>query len=116
MLITSNSIVWLIYENVKKNPFISQETYLYIQVTDILKFMKFNFVHIVKVCFFLSLKSSHYAYIPQYMHKTLPTSGNEKEQQIKCYEKLSGEFIFSRVTNNLKMFYFTHPTGWVLKK
>ena len=46
------------------------------------------------------------------MHKTLPTSGNEKEQlQIKFYEKLSGKFIFSRATKNLKIFYFTRPTG-----
>ena len=29
----------------------------------------------------LSLKNSHYAYIPPYMHKTLPTLGNEREQQ-----------------------------------
>ena len=32
---------------------------------------------------------SHYAYIHLYMHKTLPTLGNEKDQQrIKFYEKL----------------------------
>ena len=37
----------VIYENVEKNPFISQQTYLYIWVKDILKFY---FVHIVKVC------------------------------------------------------------------
>ena len=30
--------------------------------------------------FVLSLKNSHYAYIPPDMHKTLPTLGNEKEQ------------------------------------
>ena len=58
--------------------FISQQTYLFIWVTDILKFMKFYFVHILKICFVF--KSSHYAYIPLYMHKTLPTFGNEKEQ------------------------------------
>ena len=41
------------------------------------------------------------------MHKALPTLGNEKEQwQIKFYEKLSGELIFSRATKNLKMFCF----------
>ena len=35
----------------------------------------------------LSLKNSHYAYIPPYMHKTLLTLGNEKEQwQIKFYK------------------------------
>ena len=77
--------------------------------------MKFYFVHIVKV--FLSLKNSFYVYISPYMNKTLPTLGNEKEQQqIEFYEKLSEELIFSRVAKNLKMFYFTLPTGWVLKK
>ena len=51
------------------------------------------------------------------MHKTLPTLGNEKEQQqIKFYKKYTGELIFSRATNNLKMFCFTRPTGRVLKK
>ena len=51
------------------------------------------------------------------MHKTLPTLGNEKEQQqIKFYEKSSGELIFSRATKDLKMFYITRPTGQVLKK
>ena len=39
-------------------------------------FMKFYFVHIVK--FALSLKTSHYAYISPYMHKTLLTLGDEK--------------------------------------
>ena len=41
--------------------------------------MKFDFVHIVKV--YSVFKNSHYAYIPPYMHKTLPTLVNEKEQQ-----------------------------------
>ena len=65
--------------------------------------------------FVLSLKNSHYAYIPLYMDKTLPTLGNEKEQQqIKFCEKLPGDLIFLRATKNLKMFYFTRPTGQVL--
>ena len=51
------------------------------------------------------------------MNKTFPTLGKEKEQQqIKIYEKLLGELIFSQATKNLKMFYFTRPTGRVLKK
>ena len=51
------------------------------------------------------------------MNKTLPTLKNEKEQQqIKLYEKLSGELIFSQASKNLKMFYFTRPTGRVIKK
>ena len=66
----------MIYENVEKN--ISQQTYLYIRVTDILKFYEVLFCTYCKG--FLSLKNSHYAYIPPYMHKTLPTLGNEKEQ------------------------------------
>ena len=46
------------------------------------------------------------------MHKTLPTLGNEKEQkQIEFYEKSSGELIFSGATKNLKIIYFTGPTG-----
>ena len=46
------------------------------------------------------------------MNKTLPTLGNEKEQQqIQFYEKLSGELIFSRATKNVKMFFFTRSTG-----
>ena len=41
---------------------------------------------------------------PPYMHKTLPTLGNEKEQkQIGFYEKSLGELIFLRVTKNLKI-------------
>ena len=55
---------------------------------------------------------SHYAYIPPYVHKTLPTLEIEKEQQqIKLYKKLSGELIFLRANKNLKQFYFTCPTG-----
>ena len=44
------------------------------------------------------------------MPKTLPKLGNKKEQ-IKFYEKSLGELIFSQATKNLKMIYFTHPTG-----
>ena len=51
------------------------------------------------------------------MHKTLPTLGNEKEQQqIKFYQKSLGELIFSQATKNLKIIYLTCPTGRVLKK
>ena len=58
--------------------------------------------------FILSLKNIHFAYIPLYMHKTLRTLGNEKEQQqIKFYKKSLGELIFWRATKNLKIFYFT---------
>ena len=50
------------------------------------------------------------------MHKTLPILGNEKEQQkIKFYEKLLSKLIFLLVTKNLKMTYFTQPTGQMLK-
>ena len=48
---------------------------------------------------------------------TYPTLGNlKKQQQIKFYKKLLSELISLRVTKNLKMFYFTCPTVWVLKK
>ena len=83
----------MIYEKVEKKTFISQKRFV------------------------LSLNYSHYAYIPPYMHKTFSTLENEKEQQqIKFYEKLSGELIFWRATKNLKMFYFTLPSRRVLKK
>ena len=49
------------------------------EVTDILKFYEV-FLYILQR-FVLSLKNSHYPYIPLYMNKTLPTLGNEKEQQ-----------------------------------
>ena len=65
--------------------------------------MKFYLVHILKVfpCFVFvpplkvcSVLYSCYAYILLYMYKTLPKFGNEKEQQqIKYYEKSSGELI-----------------------
>ena len=46
------------------------------------------------------------------MHKTFPTLRNERQQQqIKFYKKLLGESIFSWVTKNVKMFYFTCMTG-----
>ena len=51
------------------------------------------------------------------MHKTLPKLGNEKElQEIKFYKKSSGKLIFLQATKNLKMFYFTRPTGQLLKQ
>ena len=79
-----------------------------------------SFILYILERFVLSLKNTHYAYIPPHMHKALTkhkTLGNEKEQQqIKFYEKSSGKLIFSQTTKNLKMFYFTHPTGRVLKK
>ena len=53
-----------------------------------------NFFLYILQRFVLSLKHNHYAYIPPYMHKTLPTLGKEKKQkQIEFYEKLSGDLI-----------------------
>ena len=76
-----------------------------------------SFILYILQRFVLSLKNSHYAYIPLYMHKTLPTLGNGKEQQqIKFYKKSSGKLIFLQATKNLKMFYLTHLTGQVFKK
>ena len=60
----------------KKN--FSQQTYLFIWATNMLKFHEDLFVHFVKVCF--AFKNSNYAHIPPYMHETLPALGNEKEQ------------------------------------
>ena len=68
----------VIYKNIEKK-IISQQTYLYIQITDISKFYELLFCTHCKRLFCLK-KNSHYAYTPPYMHKTLPTLGNEKEQ------------------------------------
>ena len=63
----------VIYKNVEKK-FISQQTYL--------TYHRHFEVLFCAYCkgLFLSLKNSHYAYIPLYMHKTFSTLGNEKEQ------------------------------------
>ena len=70
----------VIYENVGKKPhsFHNQQICIYRSQT-FWSFMKFHFVHIVKVYFVF--KNSNYAYIPPYIHKTLPALVNEKEQQ-----------------------------------
>ena len=49
----------MIYEIVEKKTttFVSQQAHLYMRVTDILRFLKFYFVHIVKVCFVLKKES-----------------------------------------------------------
>ena len=103
----------LIIKTLKKNHFTTNIS-IY-TVTEILKFYEDSFAYIVKVCFVF--KKQSFCLYSLYMHKTLPTSGNKKEQwQIKFYEKLLGELIFLQVTKNLKMLYFTCLTGWVLKK
>ena len=43
----------VIYENIEKKPFISENTYLYVQVTDILKFYKAFFCTYCKGLFCL---------------------------------------------------------------
>ena len=68
----------VIYENVEKKTFISQQTYLYIQSQTFWSFVKFYFADVVKVCFVFK-KQSLSLYSP-YMHKVLQTLGNEKEQ------------------------------------
>ena len=55
-----------------------------------------SFILYILLRFILSLKNSHYAYIP-YMHKTLSTLGNKKEQ----YKKSLSKLIFSQATKNL---------------
>ena len=74
---TSMDLLKVICENVEKKTFVSQQAYLYLPVTDLLKFSEVLFCTYCKGLFYLN---SHYAYIPPYMHKTLPTLGNEKEQ------------------------------------
>ena len=81
----------VIYENVeikKKLSFYNKHIYIY----DHGHFeVLWSLVLYILWRFVLPLKNSYYNYIP-YMNKTLPTLGNEKEQQqIKLYEKLSGE-------------------------
>ena len=50
------------------------------------------------------------------MHRTLQTLGNEKDQnQIKFSKKQLSKLIPSWATKNLKIVYFTHPIGQVLK-
>ena len=65
-----------------------------------------SFILYILQRFVFSLKHSHYAYIPPYMHKTLPTLGKEKKQkQIEFYEKLSDD---KKSQNNL-----FHLPAWV---
>ena len=57
----------LIYENVeKKHSFHNKRIYIYGSKT-FWSLMKFYFVNIVKVCFFV-FKNSHYAHIPLYIY------------------------------------------------
>ena len=99
----------VIYENAqKKKSFHNKHIYTCGSQT-FRSFMKFYFGHIVKICFVF--KNIHYIHITLYMHRTLPTLGNEKEQQqINFYEKSSGKLIFSRDTKNLWMIF--HLPNW----
>ena len=79
----------VIYENVEKNPFISRQIY---RSETFLSFMKFYFVHIVH--YVRILKNSYYAYIPPYMHKSLLTLGDKKEQQqIEFMKNCQDDFL-----------------------
>ena len=120
MLFTENTSMdfrKVIYQNIgKKHSFQTFRYIILLWPQTFSSFMKFYFVHTVKVCFVFK-KQSLCLYIPPYMHKTLPTLGNDKkQQQIKFYEKLLGKLIFLRATKYLKMFYCTCPTRRVLKK
>ena len=64
----------VILKNVKKT-FHNKHIYIYIPVIDILKFYEVLF------CTYSEDLFCHYACIPPYMYKALPTLGNEKEQQ-----------------------------------
>ena len=73
----------MIYENIEKKHihFTTQTSIcMGVWVTDILKFYEVVF-YTYCTGYVLSLKNSHYPYIPPYMHKTFPAIGNEKEQQ-----------------------------------
>ena len=64
----------------RKKTFISQQ-YIYIYILGHRHFkVLWIFILYILHRFVLSLKNSHYGYIPLYIHKTLPTLGNEKEQ------------------------------------
>ena len=84
-------VFWkVIYENIEKKAFISQQTY-----TSHRHFEVWHFVHTL-------VSYSRYAYILPYMQKTLPSLRNEKERQTtKFYEKSLGDFIFLRETKNV---------------
>ena len=101
----------------KKKTFISQQIDLYIghRYFNVSR----SFILYILQRSVLSLKHNHYAYTSPYMHKTLQTLENEKEQkQIEFYEKSSGKLIFSsQAIKSLKIIYFTHhSTAWVFKK
>ena len=119
--ILQRTILWIFMKRFmktseKKHSFHNKHTYIYRPQT-FWSFMNFYFVHTYCKDLFCLWKNSHYAYILLYLHKTLPTLENEKEQwQIRFSKKLLGKLIFLRVTKNFKMFYFTHTTAWVLKK
>ena len=62
-----------------------------------------TYLQYLQVCFVFKTQPLC-LYPPPYMHKTLPTLGNEKEQkQIGFYKKSLGQLIFSQVTKNLKI-------------
>ena len=68
----------VIYENVKKNIHFTTNISIY---TGHRHFeVLWSFILYILRRFALSLKNSHYAYIPPHMHKTLLTLGNVKEQ------------------------------------
>ena len=69
----------MIYENVEKKHSFHNNIYIYILGHRHFKVLWIFILYILHR-FVLSLKNSHYGYIPLYIHKTLPTLGNEKEQ------------------------------------
>ena len=79
---TSMDFRKLIYENVKEKTFISQQTSIY---TDHHRHFEvlLSFILYILQGVFLSLKTSHCAYIPPYMHKVPPTLGNERKNNSK---------------------------------
>ena len=77
----------VIYENVEKKT-IHFTTYISICKGNRHSEVLWSIVLYILYRFVLSLKNSHYAYIPPYMHKILPTLGNEKEQHKLNFTKI----------------------------
>ena len=91
---TSMDFRKLIYENVKEKTFISQQTSIY---TDHHRHFEvlLSFILYILQGVFLSLKTSHCAYIPPYMHKAPTTLGNDRQNNSKLnFTKNVGQFDF----------------------
>ena len=96
----------------QKKPYSFHYKNLSIRVRDILKFYELFFVHIVKVCSVFKKQSLCLYSSVLFQHQEI----KESNGKLNFRKNQLDELIFLWATNNLKMFYFTHPTGRVLKK